>query len=341
MLDQLAFRAGSMVTRPWSTLSLPNTQVSIAIPGRSKSFSVPLPFYFAQTNLRADHADWPELCILFRRLGIPVVGTIADYEKLPAVAIPTRIGRRYAADRLDLNEITTADVFEIVCRSLNSPGQMESKGNSSVPMLPLEVDDPKRLRELVRLIRDVSSGDIPVGAAVRLNIADDDLAMLLDSDLDFLSLDAAAEPGVGGNAWNNWIVIHLVRVRGYCRSLGKPEFPILVDLPFQSIDWLIKTLALGATVVSVDGLVNAALATLRRAQPDSLSRGLLAGIAEPYAKPSKSVAAIAEETLNSLVDRLRLQMRLANADSLAQFDRARLISYEEQICRLTGAILVD
>ncbi len=340
IFDRLAFRGTAMcLAGGWSAPSVSATHVSIPLPGGNKDFTSLVPFYSNQSAIRADHAQWPELCAIFRRLGLPVVGSIADFEKLPAAAIPIRIGRRFAQERLDPNEITTADIFEFLCRAAVTSGTAAAQ--AKVPTLPLEIDRPQRLRSLVSLLRDLSGSDIPIGAAVGLSVCREDIVALIDSGVDFLTLESTNDHGIGESDYSYWFVSQLSRIRTMCVALDQPRFPLVVECPFSSADWVIKTLALGASIVCIDGIVNAIQAELRRHQPAVHGKGLLAGIADAYAAPTKSFIESVHDALNNLINQLHLQMSLAGCQSLPHFDVSCLASYDEQVCRLTRATLLD
>lgn len=343
VLDYLVFRADSVEAQSaWTIREVPSTTVYVSSKARDDGLKLPVPLFSRRPAVRPHQVGWSEFCSLLRRFGIPVYATVTAFESLPAASTPSRFGVRYADYPLEELEITTADAFEIVCRrgAVNEIEDLRNRDTELLPSTwPLEVRDQSQLISLVALLSDVSGGDTPIGIGLPIGTPSSDIEAAIQCGFDFITLELVDESIILESALIDLAAHAVVTAREVARSLGKENYSLFLDLPIDSSERLIRFLALGASAVTVDGLVALVVAEQSQSVSTSLGRGMLSGISAPSVHPRMSFAEL-EIALQSLLQRLRNVLSTCGCSGLGRFDRTCLLATHSSASKLTGTPLL-
>ncbi len=305
-MDSLHFQPVPL--RSESSVGQPDTSQAIPSAGGHK-VEFGLPGFMSEVSKSRLGEIWAILCGVAHDVGVGLYSTAADFDKLPAASLPIRATARPNNEPIDAGELENADLFELQLRSTSGPWS-----------LPGEVEDLRCFASLVESLRIATSGRIPIGIQLPLALAAADLALLLEAEPDYLHVVADGEV-------SDFQLSRLAAVR---REIGhrKVETKVLATLPVRTVDDILKTLALGADLVSLDAFLRDYFDRVlsKRVSSDALT-GRLSSLGVMTEDPAETrLASELAGKLSAVKRRLGLVLAECGADSLGDFGPQSLVS---------------
>jgi len=295
------------------------------ISGSSRTIALRSP-YFVRTLSPVDlRAEWGPLCKLLRHHGIPVFSPVDALVDIPAASVPPRWSGRAMDEPFDFDELATADLFEIAC---HDRARRQWKWPSEIAS--------ERIDGLLRSVREASGGDTPIGVSLPLGCHVDDLQRCLSADVDFISLSCRFAKFEASDLHS------LVQCRALATKLNRPRLPLLVTAPIVDMEQVHKLLALGASAVSLDHILRAAIAQDMQLNENMVSadelRRMLPSIASSinWSVPQRFELSQVEKRLAQTAQLLGERLTSVGASDLASFTSECLRSVSERAERITG-----
>lgn len=317
-LDELSIVPGQLATDLSVRSSSSATQVTIRAANSRREVPLGLPVMVRQMTAKGLGESWTEFCGLLRKYGILVDSPAANFEQLPPAAVPLRLGKRFLDEPFYAAELQTADLLELStrCRSTGNWGW------------PVEMGDSSRLKGMVAAVREAAGGNTPVGISLPLGVHPNDLDVCIDAELDFLTIVAP------GNEIDDFSMWGIAKVRQVCQEKGQ-DLPLMVDARFLRVLDAVKCLLLGASVVSIDSLLEPFLKA-DRSEAAKRGQGMLSSIGGlPESRKGMTLIKL-ENKIREFRDALVQQMQWVGASDLSVFDRRFLRAATENCARLTG-----
>jgi hypothetical protein len=248
-------------------------------------------------------ANWQELCGQLNERGLLLECTLASLDKIPVTTVPRRIYSQLVGRSLDFENLHTADVVELKCYS----------GDNSWGWPP-EIEKAEFLCDWLAAVRRVIGVHTPLGLGVCAGVDDAALQLMLALGLDFISIYQQDSLEL--------LVDTLARIGRMKQLAESQKIPIVVRGEFNRTDDLVKLLALGAQLITIDGYL-AELWTQTRALSGSYLNSHLPSMA------TNTTSSLIEQRLSSLDNSLAKVMTNAGANSLAEL-KARLIGLTDR-----------
>jgi hypothetical protein len=263
LLEELVFVPPSLnFTPPPASVNL---SLEVPVKGSSRRLQWGMPCFLRQPPVAALASRWPAFCKRIRAHGIPMYCRAVQFEQLAASQLPIRLAKRDLGQPFDPQELRTADALEINCWH----------SGADYWQWPLELASPERLKTFVQAARDATSSLTPIGLSLPSGASNRDLDLCVEAECDFLTLVSTAGDS-GGVAV---MVEGLSRARELFQAAGV-RLPVLVVLPIHQPEHVLKLLALGASAICVDGLLNPLIKAIA-ASASTLAGGMLSGLNLP------------------------------------------------------------
>lgn len=215
------------------TSRLTRTSDTIELGGK-KLFA---PWMFCGTTRQQAGSHWLALCRLARAIGMVVECNIDQMEGLSEQSVPMRLERSRIDQALNPNVVKTADLLEITCQSARS-------GNWSWPP---EAQSLHELNQWLSTLRRIARPSSAIGLGLPVGIDAESIATACRTGIDFLTLHA--------DAWvaDELIVKSLCQIRSISSSDSTNKPHIILRCHHHRAEHLLKWIALGASLVSIDG----------------------------------------------------------------------------------------
>lgn len=324
LLDELVFVPPSLPFTP-PPVSV-NLSLELQVKGSSRKLLWGMPCFLRQPPVATLASRWPNFCGRIRAHGIPMFCRAVQLEQLAATQLPIRLAKRQLGQPFDPQELRTADALEIDC--FHSVGKCWQ--------WPLELASSNQLKTFVQAARDATTSLTPIGLSLPSGACNQDLDLCLDAECDFLTL-VSTDGDSGGVAV---MVEGLTRARERFQA-ANVRLPILVVLPLQQPEHVLKLLALGASGICIDSLINPLIKELTTSSL-SLAGGMLSGINLPM--PEKVDVPEIEPTLLRLRQSLEAYHRIgasatsrttvAEATAGVELPRHALRGTSQRACQL-------
>ena len=277
---------------------------------------IELPFVLRRTRPTIVGSTWPAFAALMQRFDLPVRAPVEDWQNLPVEDQPKRFGGCFADQGLVLDELSNCEFFELDLR-------LESQ---NAWCLRSELAATSAMSGLAETIRNVAPG-IQVGATLPAGADSSDIQKCCEAGLEFVTV---VEP-------EKITALGLSTLKTF-RELNA-NVCVILEAQFNSADEIVKCLALGASAVSIDGLL-APLVEKSRQQSSDLASGLLSGIAAG-SSPAKDLLRDVTLEITNLKERLVSSLGTCSAGSLAAFDASCLVATNSEIARIAGIQLLN
>lgn len=331
LLDELDYVQAPMIG---SEYALQGTSVSIAqsisVAGSSRTITLHAP-YFTRTLGPNDLGQaWVPFCNELHRHAIPTFSRVDALASIPAASIPVRWSGRAVDEPFKLDELATANLFEITCHD-----RVRRRWH-----WPSEIA-PDRIDGLLRSVREAAGGGTPIGVNLPLGCHLHDMQCCLSADVDFICLTSRFAKFEARD------LLSLVQCRRLAGQLNRPQLPLLVTAPIVNIEQAHKLLALGASAVSIDDILRPVIAQdlqpsekevpivdLRRKLP-SIALGISSSANKLIELPQ--VEKLLTRAQRLLVERLTS----VGAADLIGFTAECLRSCSKRAERLTGALRLE
>lgn len=181
-------------------------------------------------------ARWMDLCRQLQSLGSAIQCSSSDFEAIPIGGSPKRISQQAIERPFSAAEIQSADVVEI---TLHCAGR-DQWG------LPPEIGDSRNLIHLMESIRQAVGSSSAIAMGVPIGLGTEDIETILTAQPDILSLKSHTSTS------DELTVATLTRIRSVLPNFSAQDLPILVETDHCQPEQLVKLIALGATGVSID-----------------------------------------------------------------------------------------
>ena len=174
----------------------------------------------------------------------------APSEDLPRIA-PLQID-----EPIDVDSFQGASAIEL--QLVGQPFQVKANSRRSrwTPGLPVEITDFEQVAKRVEVLRVLSEGKCPIGAAVAPGTVYEDLRFLIDSGFDFLTLLVDVQFGMAAGSR-----LHLASLESTLEQAAKAvqdsgtKTKLLVSANLVDGVSLFRCLQLGASAVSIDAFL--------------------------------------------------------------------------------------
>jgi hypothetical protein len=291
LLDEIVFSSSPMAPLP----PVPKpAKTSFSLGGKEnlRPLQIGGPWMVCNTSPSQAAAKWSDLCTRLSDRGLLLECPVNALEKLPVASIPRRLFRQSVGTSLILEELQSADIVEVTC-------QHKESGSWGWPP---EVDSTASMQDWLASVRHVIGKNTPFGIGVKSGIDQASIEAICNWPIDFVSLrdDGPIELFVDS--------ITRMRIHFHERSKDKP---ILVRTSNKRADHLLKILSLGASAVTIDGL----LADLWQSPSSSPSQGGFFGSQISSSTQAKKTCQV-QETLDSLSVKLQEAMRNSGCETL-------------------------
>ncbi len=268
---------------------------------------------------------WPRACEAFREAGVAVFGSANQFQSVPAETVPARFAQTFAGEPIKFEDIATADAIQVNCwqrKAMNARWPSEAGG--------------EQLGAYLDAIRIAAGGDVPVGVGFQVGVCETDIATAIDAGAEFVGL-FSSDPFVSIQH-----VVALRRIRTACIAAEKDNLVVIASLPAVKPDEMLKLLAVGASVVSLDAsLTNLATeisAQTKQADKQS-SLGLgsaLLNALEPQDNPVGKALNRLPQQLADCTEKIVDRMAEIGAVSLSTLTEANLRTSSTTLSRLLG-----
>lgn len=293
-----------------------NTAAVLSMASGKTSVRLPIPLVLREVSCVSSKRRWPRVCQLMRQHSIPVYATAKSMQEFTADCVPVRLAECFAEQGFEAADVTTADAIQVNCWASGA-------GRASWPIGV----GKQQLASYIHSLRIAVGGDAPVGVGFRITACQTDIAAAIDGHADFIGL-------ISNTAQLS--IQHLVairRARQASRAAGRADLPIIVSLPVTAVEDVVKLIALGASVVTIDGIVSAQLAGASLSSSQTRGGGLLSSIAGEQDPFTESLVALGE-TLTSCVRGMGEHMQDVGAATLNELDESCLNSSSAELARL-------
>lgn len=324
VLDELCFAPAPLGV--WHGTDLapqPSTVCRLPAAEGPREFQFAVPYFVRNLGRTQLAGHWAGFCSLLRQHGIPIFGEAAAFQDVPVAALPARCGRRWLNTSFDPLELGTADAFE-----LSSCDARETEWGWSSECTV------ETLSGLVSAVRAASGHDTPIGMSLPLNAHTSDLHSALTAGADFLTL-CSRQPRLSPDELHG-----LVRCRQMIEDSSQRPIPLLICAPLSHHDHLHKLLALGATAVCVDHVLQKVWAQRSATDNDSSGSGMLSGLLPTSLTRVNPMEALAQ-ALVDLRTTLKQRLRTSGAQRLGELNHQALRSYTPRAQQLTGCPLLS
>ena len=325
-LEEIVLMPGPL---PVAAPSLPQTGCDIGVQGAKRKFQCALPAMVRHLNAARLGDHWEAFCGLLRSHGVVLKVALADLEPLAAANVPARIGSRMSEEGFSATELQTSDLFELdLCGTERGTGWG----------WPAEAANTSQLKSLLAAVRLASGSDTPIGITLPLGVHEQDLQACLEQSIDFLSLRSYL-PALTKDPSEDCLAIKsLTTIQRMCDKLGQPPPPVLLDICVKEVGDIAKWLALGATCVSIDALLEPLVEHAAAVKPKkAASGGMLGGIAVPE-EPKRVALPMSDldRALHALQERLRRQLLVCGLADVSLLKRDCLRSTTRDMARIAA-----
>lgn len=290
----------------------------IKVSGSDREIQLGLPLLVRRFNSAKLGETWQDFCSLLRQYGIPLDCSVDDLKSIARSAIPVRLGQRAFDRPLLATQVQTADLFELSSRSAKTDDWA----------WPAEIGNIKNLAGFLTAVREAAGGNTPIGIKLPLGADSFDIQASIEAGVDFLSLVSLGQDVDELAIWG------IARARDIANSLGASSLTIIVDVPVEGPEDALKCLALGASIVTIDRLLEPLLETPVEATKTPAGRLTSLGAVPTKQKPP-SLRKV-KGAMNSFRELLVRQMRLCGATDLTSFNRQCLRATTPQCAEVTG-----
>jgi len=315
LFDELVFAPPGLTFTP-PPMSV-NTSLALEVKGSNRRLQFAMPWFLRHPPQPMLATRWPAFCGTIRAQGIPMFCRVDQLEKVSAMQLPIRLARRELGQAFDPHELRTADALEI---DLYNSAQ-------KCWQWPLELAGPERISRFVQAARDATASLTPIGLSLPSGASNVDLKLCVEAECDFVTLVGVEAEAAGCEAV---MVEGLTRARELFQSAAA-RIPILVVSPLRKPEHALKLLALGASAVCIDSLVNPLIKDLR-ASSSLMAGGMLSGI--NIASQEKVDVPEIAPLLSNLRQTLETCLRSHALSSIAALGRNSLRGTTHQACQL-------
>jgi hypothetical protein len=215
--------------------------------------------------------EWLLICQQLRAAGILLECSRESLAQCPVDSVPKRLCRMEIDRPFSAIEPDGASLIEITCRS----GCQGDWG------WPPEIGDFQHLRSWLQSAHLALGQGSLLGLGIPLSVHGTDLGWLKDPNIDWIALHC------GACDTQEAIVHALVRLRTRLQELERADLPILVRAGGNRPNHLIKLIALGATWVGIDGLLDFGWTRYGGSRPSENRSGYLSSL-QPVAETDSS-----------------------------------------------------
>lgn len=267
---------------------------------------------------------WKNACAVMRQQQVAVFAT---HEKAPSIepeAMPIRIAQAFAGEPIDFDDIVTASAIVVNC-------WQRTTRNSRWP----SEADARQLGSYLDAIRVASGGSIPVGVGFQVGVCQQDVVSAVEAGVDFLSV-VSDERFVSIQH-----VVALRKIRSACLAAGGQDFVVLATLPAMTAEEILKLVAVGASMVSVDAMLAPYVPEITQAGPQSggLGSALLQAL-EPKDDPVEIAMQRVALELGNCTERMVDRMAEIGVNSLAGLTEGNLRTTSSTLSKLLGIELL-
>jgi len=326
LLDEIFFMPGTLPVSggPFASSQKLSTICGISVQASSRSFQFNLPYFVSRLGPKQLGNGWISFCGLLRRCGVPLFSSVAPLHAVPAASVPACWSRHHINGALNASELNSADAFEIVCCASD---ERTWEWSSEL--------QPEQVGGFVSAVRLAAGGDTPIAICIPLGCQAAHMQRALEAQVDFIHLH------VRGKRLEANELHSLVQLRSLSDRYQTVRLPILLSAPLSELTQAHKLLALGATAVCIDTLLQPLLPPLTATlTTEVVGGGMLSGLmpaVSPKSPPLTAVEAALAEYQQQLVELLRM----TGADQLQGLTSSLLRSCTERAARLTGAALLE
>lgn len=326
LLDEIFFMPGTLPVSdgPFAPSQKFSTLCGISVRASSRTFQFNLPYFVSQLGPKQLGNGWISFCGLLRRCGVPLFSSVAPLHAVPAASVPARWSRHNINTALDATELNSADALEIACCA---PDERTWEWSSEL--------QPEQFGGFVSAVRMAAGGDTPIGIGLPLGCHTADMRRAMEAQVDFIHLHARGKR-LEANELHS-----LVQMRNLSDKHQTVRLPILLSAPLSELTHAHKLLALGATAVCIDTLLQPLIPPLTAAlTTEVVGGGMLSGLmptVSPKPLPLTAVEAALAEYQQQLVELLRT----TGTDQLQGLNSSLLRSCTERSARITGAALLQ
>ncbi|MEM8732851.1 MAG: hypothetical protein AAGG44_01420 [Planctomycetota bacterium] len=336
-LESLAYATSSM--DGMTAAHEPDVTASISVHRSERNFSFANPFWIRGMRAEDLGEAWPGFCQTLAEFGCMAAVSVDEMADLPTNAIPARLSIRSSGTSLNATEITTADAVVLSQQDVQS-----AKWARFAEVSPGDEGSKSRLFGFVRAIRIAAGGNTPVGLSLPVGATDSDVVEAAQAECDFLLLEengstiTSRHGSVKSMAAETCLGV--ANVRRVLEANEWPLLPILLSAAVQRIGDVVKLLALGANLVSVDGLLREALPEDEEKEAKE-SAGRLSSLVAMPAEESSPASRMepVKACLHDLTQALRAAMNLTGAKTLQEFNASKLVALDSQVAELTGVAI--
>lgn len=218
-------------------------------PHPRSSFQLSVPWILGSTHRAQAGPSWNTLCQRIKSMGTAIQCPLEDLESVPMEAIPLRIACQPNEQPISIANLQSADFVELTCRS----SMDETWG------WPPEIGQVENLSAWVESIRIACGGSTPLALGLPVGVDSQAIREFARSTADVLAIHAEACSS------DELIVETLTRARSILNESEGSRRPILLRSSHTSPEHLVKLLALGASIITIDS----ALADLWKTQVET------------------------------------------------------------------------
>ncbi len=322
VLDELFFHHAPM-RRAGEASSAVTLRRSIQCAEGGLTLNKPMVLYDCP-SLRLREA-WPSVCAALRNADVGVFGTAGSFESVPAESVPLRIAQTFAGEPIEFDDIASADAIQVNCwqrKTKNARWPSEAGGD--------------QLAAYMDAIRIGAGGDVPVGVGFQVGVCAPDVVTALEAGAEFVGV-YSDDPFVSIQH-----VVALRRIRAACIAAEKASLVVIAALPAAKPDEMLKLLAVGASVISVDSMLSplaSVIAAESSPNAGNNSKGLgsaLLNALEPQQDPVGVALDRLPEQLADCTEKMVDRMAEIGAVSLSTLTESNLRTSSNTLSRLLG-----
>lgn len=269
-------------------------------------------------NIHSEHVGeaWIAFATLMQRLEIPLRGALTEWANLENADKPLRQSWCSSDNAFDVDDLQHADLFEIDLRT----------GNEVAWSLRPELRKQDSLKALVDTLRLVR-GKIAVGVTLPAGASSEDIQLVCNSGVDFVTVVER----------NQLSLLGISTLRAIQEFNEGTKTKVIVDATVESLEDIVKCVALGASAVSVDSLLRPIIK--RSTQSSDSGSGMLSGIAST-ASPAKNLLKEVTLTISSFRERLEEALGLTGCSTVSEFNNSYLVATNADVARIAGVTLL-
>ncbi len=215
----------------------PLEQLSIRL-GRNPQVGLQLraPWILGSTGPARASSAWEQLCKRIKSFGLALQCQASDLEKVPIELVPLRIAGQLVEQPFSASEFESADLIEVTLKSARD----DRWG------WPPELVRDENLSAWISALRLSGGTSTPIGIGFPIGVDAHSVESIVLAGADFISLHAQH------CASDELIVESLIGVRRTLTAVGCVDVPVLLRTAHYQPEHLVKLLALGASMITID-----------------------------------------------------------------------------------------